>query len=68
MRMDPKHFLWIGFVLMVLGVVLPLGMIMGWFPSTFFLNFLAWGSSFMGLILGMIGVAFFAVSRRRRDR
>lgn len=62
---DPRLLLLIGFLLLILGFVLPLLMVMQILPSTFFLNFFAFGASFLGLMLGIIGSIFF-VSRNKR--
>lgn len=69
MKNVPQHvrIIGIGFLLAVAGVVLPLLMVLQVIESTFFLNFLAYGMSIAGLILGMIGAAFYVAGRRRRD-
>ncbi len=54
---QPWHTIVLGFVLVVLGFVLPLLMVLGVLKSTFLLNFIAYGASTAGLLLGMIGAA-----------
>ena len=54
----------VGFVLLLVGVVLPFLMVLGLVESTLLLNFLAYGSSTTGLILGFIGVAQYTRGRR----
>lgn len=62
----PIRVIVIGICLMVLGVIAPLLMVMHIVESTFFLNFLSYGASIGGLILGMIGLAFYGVGRNRK--
>ncbi|RME06192.1 MAG: hypothetical protein D6803_07180 [Anaerolineae bacterium] len=45
-----------GGVALLLGVALPFLMVVHVLPSTFLLNFIAYGFSVAGLICGMIGV------------
>ena len=49
---------------MVLGVILPLLMVMKVLESTFFLNFFSYTLSLVGMILGIIGIAFEFKGRR----
>jgi hypothetical protein len=63
---DPRLFMGIGFCLMLLGFFLPLLMLMQMIPSTFFLNFFAYVSSVLGLMLGVIGVAGYVKRRPRK--
>ena len=62
---DPRLLLLIGFLLMLLGFVLPFLMVMRVITSTFFLNFFSFTASLVGVVTGMIGVAFYA--RRRME-
>jgi hypothetical protein len=59
MSLSPLRIILIGFVLVVLGVVLPFLMVLHILESTFFLNFFSYGSSLFGLILGIIGAAMY---------
>jgi hypothetical protein len=52
---EPKVI--IGFCLVIIGWVLPLLMVMQVIQATFFLCFLAYIASLVGLFLGMIGTA-----------
>ena len=54
----PKRTILLGFILMLLGVIFPLLMVMKILESTFFLNFLSYTLSLVGMILGIIGIAF----------
>jgi hypothetical protein len=50
----------IGFVLVLLGAVLPFLMVLHVIQSTFFLNFFSYGASICGLFLGLYGAATFS--------
>ncbi len=63
---DPRILMAVGFGLMILGVALPLLMILNIIPSTLFLNFFSYIVSFIGLILGIIGIALYAGKFRNR--
>jgi hypothetical protein len=66
MRMEfgPRGMVGLGFILLVTGVVLPFLMMIQVIEPTFFLGFLSYFSSMIGLILGTIGTALYV----RRDR
>ena len=68
MSIDPKILLGVGFLLLVIGVVLPFLMVLKYIPSTFFLDFFSYGASFLGLIIGMIGAMSLVARSRKRDR
>ncbi len=51
---------------MLLGFLLPLLMVIKVFESTLFLNFFSWIASVMGLFLGLIGAAQYALEDRRK--
>jgi hypothetical protein len=63
--MQPWGLILIGFMLSLLGVILPFLMLMHVLPSTFFLNFFSYGASFAGLILGIIGASRSVQARRK---
>jgi len=62
---DPRLIFVIGFALVLLGAVLPWLMVLHVIKSTFFLNFLAAGASVAGLVLGVIGTAYYVRLHRR---
>ena len=64
MRNEPRFLLSLGLILLFTGWIIPLLMIMHIIPSTFFLNFGAWGASVSGLFLGFIGVATWTKLRK----
>jgi hypothetical protein len=63
-RWHPKYLLVVAVFLLVLGFMIPFLMMAQIIESTFFLNFLAYISSVVGLFVGFIGIA---VYRRRRE-
>jgi hypothetical protein len=60
------RYLIVGIGLMVLSVVLAFMMVLQILPSTFFLNGLTYLASLVGLILGVVGVAYQVQFTRRR--
>ena len=62
---DPRLIFVIGFLLVLLGAVIPWLMVLQVVKSTFALNFLAAGASVAGLILGVIGAAYYVRLHRR---
>ena len=63
---SPRLLIWIGFVLVVFGVVAPFLMVMHIVPSTFFLNFLSFVASVSGLIMGIYGSVMYVREHRRK--
>jgi len=64
--LSPRILVGIGFVLVVIGVVVPFLMVMKIIPSTFFLNFLSFTASVSGLVMGMYGAAMYVREHRRK--
>jgi len=64
MSLNPKFLLPVGFVLVLFGAVAPFLMVMGVLESTFFMNFLSFGTSIVGLFLGLLGISTY---RNRSD-
>jgi len=63
---SPWTLIGVGFVLVMLGWVLPLLMVLHVLPSTLFLNFFSYIASVLGLFLGIWGAALYVVRSRRR--
>lgn len=53
----PKLLLFIAFLLMLFGVVMPFLMVIKVVESTFFWNFLSYISSTLGILLGVVAMA-----------
>jgi len=64
-RLSPVQLIIIGFILSLLGVILPLLMVMHAVESTFFLNFFSFTASMVGLFLGIIGAATYIRVHRK---
>jgi len=64
LSLSPWKIIGIGFVLVLLGFVLPFLMMVRLIPSTLLLNLLAYGASVTGLFLGLIGAAMYVRIRR----
>jgi cell division protein FtsW (lipid II flippase) len=58
----------VGMVLVIIGAVLPFLIVLRYVPSTFTLNFLAYGTSTVGIFLAVIGVAMHVGDVRKRNR
>ena len=54
-------------ILLIAGAVLPFLMIIGVLESTFFLNFVTYLASVVGLFLGFIGIAVYVGDARKED-
>jgi hypothetical protein len=62
---SPKTTLVVGIFLMLAGAILPFLMVIHILESTFFLNFIAFGSQVTGLFLGTIGMITYARAHKR---
>jgi membrane associated rhomboid family serine protease len=62
---DHRLILAIGFVLVLFGAVVPWLMVLQIVKSTFALNFLGYAASISGLVLGVVGVSFYARRHKR---
>ena len=63
----PKRLLVIAALLMIFGVVMPFLMVLKLVESTFFLNFLSYGSSILGFFLGIAAVAAYGVKQKKKN-
>ena len=64
-RLSPRAIIFIGFILVLLGFLLPLLMVVKVLESTYFLNFFSFTASLIGLFLGLMGSAQMAAEARR---
>jgi len=62
--MQPWKIIVIGFFLVLFGAVVPFLMVMRIIESSFILNFLSYGASMAGLVLGLIGAALYVRTHR----
>jgi hypothetical protein len=64
----PKHYLLLGGILVVVAFVLSFLMVLGFLRSTLVVNFLAYGFSVGGFILGLVGTAMIMQINRHNDK
>jgi LPXTG-motif cell wall-anchored protein len=62
-----EYLIAIGFVMVLVGAILPFLMVMHTVKSTLFLDFFSYTISIAGLFLGIIGSAFLVTYRRRKN-
>jgi membrane associated rhomboid family serine protease len=65
--MSPRTMIIVGFFLVLLGFVLPFLMMLQVVTTTFFLALVSYVASLGGLVLGIIGVAFYMRESRDGD-
>ena len=66
-KLTPGRIIILGFILSLIGLVLPFLMVLRVIDSTLFLNFAAYLTSVAGLIIGFVGMAIM-VKVHRRDK
>jgi hypothetical protein len=64
----PKHYLILGGFLVVAAFVLSFLMVLGFLRSTLLVNFLAYGFSVSGFILGLVGTAMIIQINRHNKK
>lgn len=62
--MSPLSLILLGFGLMVLGILLPLGMMLDLVRTTFAFCFVAFFVSVAGVLMGIVGASRYVVRRR----
>jgi uncharacterized Tic20 family protein len=62
----PERLIVVAVAMLLFGCVVPFLMVIKVFESTFFLNFLSYGLSVLGLVLGIVGVATLRAKQKRR--
>lgn len=67
LRLSGRQLLWIGFFLVLTGAVIPFLMVLGYIEANFFLAFLTYGMSLVGLMFGIIGAAIKGVQKRLKE-
>ncbi len=65
--MGYRKILLIGFVLVLLGAVLPWLTVMQIIPSNFAILFFSFGASLIGVFLGLIGAAWYTAEHRKKE-
>lgn len=65
-KLTPVRMMVLAFFLMLVGVVLPLLMVIRVVEPTFFLSFISYASSLAGMVLGVVGAAYYVSFHRRK--
>ena len=65
-RLQPWKIIVIGFLLVLLGFLIPLLMVINVIEANLFLSFLSHGASVAGLFLGLIGAASYVRLGKRK--
>lgn len=63
----PGRLLAIAIFLLIFGFVMPFLMALKVVESTFFLNFLSFGASVLGLFLGIAGITTYRGKQKKKD-
>lgn len=66
--MKPGRLIFVAFIMVLLGAVLPFLMVIRLLESTWLLNFISYIVSVGGLFLGIIGASFYVREQKRDDR
>jgi hypothetical protein len=61
----PPQLMWLGFILLVIGFLLPFLMVLRLLEPTLLLNFIAYFASLFGLIIGVIGLVTYTQVRKK---
>jgi membrane protein implicated in regulation of membrane protease activity len=65
---SPRKLFWIGLACVVLGFVLPFMIVLGFINNSFALTFVIYTLQLVGLLMGVVAAAGFAMDRRRKDK
>ena len=63
----PRRLIFIAVGMMLFGCTVPFLMVIKLLESTFFLNFLSYAMSVLGLLLGVVGVAMLRAREKKRN-
>jgi len=63
----PERLLAIAVLLLLFGCIMPFLMVTKVVESTFFLNFLSYGASLLGLFIGITGIAMQRLRSKEKD-
>ncbi|MFN8432766.1 MAG: hypothetical protein U0V18_02035 [Anaerolineales bacterium] len=63
----PERLIVLGVAMMLFGCIAPFLMVVKVWESTFFLNFLSYGMSVLGMAIGFTGMAVMRVKQKRSD-
>lgn len=63
----PERLIVAAVFMLLFGCVMPFLMVIKVFESTFFLNFLSYTMSVLGLLLGIVGIAMLRARRKKNS-
>lgn len=63
----PRRLFVVAVLLMLFGVVMPFLMVIHVVESTFFLNFLSYAASTLGLLLGFVSLAASRIQQKKKE-
>lgn len=64
-KLSPLQLILLGFILLVIGFILPFLMVLQILESTLLLNFVAYLASLFGLIIGVIGIVTYTQAQKK---
>lgn len=68
LNLSGKQFLVIGFILVLFGFLAPFLMVIHVIQPTFWLSFVSYAGSMIGLMFGLIGAVLYVADRRKLDK
>ncbi|MBX3048526.1 MAG: hypothetical protein KIT46_04065 [Anaerolineales bacterium] len=68
LQLSAKQYLVYGFLMVLFGFVMPYMFVLGIVKINFFLAFLAYGTSLVGMLFGIIGIAMIGVQRIKKRK
>jgi hypothetical protein len=66
--LSPGKMIFIGFIMVIVGFILPMLMVIQVLKASFLLIFIAYAVSAGGLLLGFVGASFIVMANRPRNR
>jgi membrane protein implicated in regulation of membrane protease activity len=67
LRLSGQQIMLIGFLMVLLGFIMPWLMILGYVKSTILLGLITYAVSTAGLMFGIIGVAMWSLDKKVKD-
>jgi uncharacterized membrane protein len=68
MRLSSRQLIFIGFICVLLGFLIPFLTVLKYIEQTFFLAFVTYALQLIGLILGVVGAAMMGLQRTNKDK
>ncbi|MDX1600290.1 MAG: hypothetical protein R3191_02115 [Anaerolineales bacterium] len=64
----PERMIILGFVLVLVGFLIPFAMMLKFLESSFLLGFLSFGSSISGMFMGLAGASLYRMKNPPKDQ